>query len=48
MKTTSIRLNQNDLAVLRQIEKENGATPAAQIRVAIARYVEQWEKKVPQ
>jgi predicted DNA-binding protein len=44
-KVTSIRLEMNDLDALRQIEKHTGATPAAQIRLAISQYIERWQQR---
>lgn len=45
-KVTSIRLEVNDLDALRQIEKFTGAKPAAQIRLAIAEYIDRWQARM--
>jgi hypothetical protein len=39
---TGVRIEKKDLEALREIEKCNGAKPAAQIRLAIAQYIDRW------
>ncbi len=37
-----VRIEKKDMDALREIEKVNGAKPSAQIRLAVAQYIDRW------